>query len=318
MRDGALRAMVTGAVLWSGVALADAAQDRIHAEMVEALKAYAVAKMGLHEEGFAAWMALAEKGNAQGILNVAAMLMEGRGTARDPAAAVDWLRRGAMQGDPLSLHGLAQAHRDGAGVAADPAEADRLLRLAAEAGAVAAQREHGLTLAAAGDAAGAARWLRRAADGGDPEARAALAAMPGAAPAGDLDPRDRRRIAELLAELDAAANARDAQALVAPIGPDAPILVRLPGDAAARAYDRAAYEALWAETFAAADRYRFIRAFHDAVAMPGGAVVTSSIRETLGRAGEPRLLSVTERLEIALDGPAPAIRAVALDATADD
>ena len=54
-----------------------AGQARIHTEMVEALEAYAYQKMGQHEQAFIKWMVLAEKGNAQGILNVANAYQDG-------------------------------------------------------------------------------------------------------------------------------------------------------------------------------------------------------------------------------------------------
>jgi hypothetical protein len=302
-------------------ARADAAQDAIHAEMVEALNAYAVYKMGRYGEAYAAWLALAEKGNAQGILNVAAMLEAGQGVARDPEAAVGWWRRGAELDDALSIHSLSRAYRDGAGVAADAAEADRLLERAASSGSVAAQRELGRARLAAADRDGARLWLRRAADAGDPAARADLDALDGsaqAAEAGALPEADRRRVAAFLRDLDDAANARDEGWLTGAIAADAAIDVRLPGQPEALRLSRADYAALWRATFAQAGRYRFTRAWFDVAAAPGGAIVESRIRETFAEAGGPRVLLLSERLDLALPGGEPVIRALRLEVTAPD
>jgi hypothetical protein len=292
----------------------DAAQDRARSEMVEALNAYAVAKTGRHAEAYALWAALAEKGNPSGILNAADMLMAGRGVARDPAAAAAWWAKGAAMGDGASLHSLSRAHREGVGAPLDAAEADRLLALAAEAGAAGAQRERGERLLEAGDAEAARSWLRRAADGGDPAARDRLAALgEGPAPAGALPEDDRRRLAAFLRDLDDAANARDADALTAAIAPDAAVFVTPPGEDAPRRMTREEYAGLWRATFAQADRYRFARAWFDVVATEGGARIDSRIRETLGGGGAPpRTLAGTETLEVAFGPAGPVIRAVSL------
>jgi TPR repeat protein len=302
-------------------ARADAAQDAIRAEMVEALNAYAVYKMGRYEEAYAAWLALAEKGNAQGILNVAAMLEAGKGVARDPQAAAAWWRRGAELDDALSIHSLSRAYREGVGVPVDPAEADILLERAAGAGAVAAQRELGQARLAAGDAEGARLWLRRASDAGDAAAQAALARLDGAAPApqaGALPEAARRRVAAFLRDLDDAANARDEGWLTGAIAADAPIDVLLPGQTQALRMSRADYAELWRATFAQAGRYRFTRAWFDVASAPGGAMVDSRIRETFADGEGARVLLLAERLELALAGDEPVIRSVRLEVTAPD
>lgn len=307
--------------LAAGGARADAALDAIHAEMVEALKAYAVYKMGQYEEAYAAWLALAEKGNTQGILNVANMLEAGKGVPRDPAAAVAWWRRGAELDDSLSIHSLSRAYREGLGVPADQAEADRLLERAAASGAVAAQRELGQARLAAADPDGARLWLRRAADAGDPAAQEALAALGGAAPAphaGALPEADRRRIADFLRDLDDAANARDEGWLTGAIAADAPIDVLLPGQTQALRMSRADYAGLWRATFAEGGRYRFTRAWFDVAAAPDGATVDSRIRETFSHQDGARVLLLSERLDLALAGGEPVIRALRLEVTAPD
>jgi len=64
--------------LWFAL-IPQALADKRSREAVEALEAYAVYKMAMYDEAYARFMALAEKGNQQGMLNVAGMLAAGLG-----------------------------------------------------------------------------------------------------------------------------------------------------------------------------------------------------------------------------------------------
>lgn len=77
----------------------------------------------------------AASGNAEGAYRLGVLYATGEGVERDPAAAVDWMRR-AVEGAywPAAVV-LARAYLEGGlGLAVDRAEAERLLRQAADAG----------------------------------------------------------------------------------------------------------------------------------------------------------------------------------------
>ena len=86
--------------LWFAL-IPQALADKRSREAVEALEAYAVYKMAMYDEAYVRFMALAEKGNQQGMLNVAGMLTAGLGVAKNLDAAFGWYRKSAQQG--LSL-----------------------------------------------------------------------------------------------------------------------------------------------------------------------------------------------------------------------
>lgn len=71
-----------------------------------------------------------DAGFVSAIMAYGDILREGRGVARDDAAAVAQYRRAAEMGNPLAQMRLAAALIAGRGVTADEAEAERLLRLA--------------------------------------------------------------------------------------------------------------------------------------------------------------------------------------------
>ena len=129
---------------------------------------------GDHAAALAAWLPLAEDGDAAAQYGVGVLLERGLGTPEDPAAAAAWYRRAAVQGVeaaqvnlglmlvqgrgvpvddaeavawfrraadhdiPEGLANLGQMHRLGRGVPRDPAQAYALLRKAALLGNVTA------------------------------------------------------------------------------------------------------------------------------------------------------------------------------------
>lgn len=271
----------------------------MHVEMVETLEAYAVYKMGRYEEAFRAWRALAEKGNAQGILNVANMYLAGEGTTKDPKKAVEWYRKGAEQGDPHCLLNLSRAYETGVGVSADMKEAERYLQLAAGAGSTEAQVRVAKRLIEAGETHRARSWLDRAADKGDQGAIALLARLdPSPTVERTSVPTDkRRRIEALLDDMNAAANARDPEWLTKGVSEDADIKVKLPGQPEFHKLSKSGYRDLWDLTFRETERYRFARTDYKIVRSRYGATVHSRIREYLTTKSKSSELLIEETLE---------------------
>lgn len=295
---------------------ARADQNLVHREMIETLDAYVVHKMGRHEEAFGKWLALAEKGNAQGILNVGNMLMAGEGVARDEEQAVAWYRKGADQGDPHCLFQLAEAQARGVGMTADPARARALYEEAAGAGSVPAQVWLGQRLLEDKKVNEARIWLSRAADGGDQSALAALATLdPRERAANDVavTPETDHRLRQLLSELDAAANARDTEWFTRAIAQSAKIRVKLPGQPSFREFNKGEYSELWRSTFARTQRYRLARTSFEIISATSGPVVKSQIVEYLTADGETTVLRLREVLSMAPATSPPSIVAIELE-----
>ncbi len=114
--------------------------------------------------------AQAERGDAVAQYDYASRLAEGRGLARDPAAAVAWFEKAAAQGQPQAEYRLGVIYEKGLGVARDSARARANYQKAAAQGHVRAM--HNLAVIEAEgvdgkpDYASAAQWFRRAADYG--------------------------------------------------------------------------------------------------------------------------------------------------------
>lgn len=83
-------------------------RDNAAIQAVEALEAYAVYKMGMYDAARQRWEALAAKGNATAMVNLAAMADQGQGGPRDEAAAEMWLRKAADLGDARAVEELAR------------------------------------------------------------------------------------------------------------------------------------------------------------------------------------------------------------------
>ncbi len=281
-----------------------AEREQVHVEMIETLEAYAVYKMGRYEEAFKAWLALAEKANAQGILNVANMYQAGEGVEKDLSKALYWYRKGAEQGDPHCLLNLAKSYENGLGVEADEEMAQRFFEKAAGAGSAEAQVRTARRLMAGGESDEARMWLERAAAKGDQDALGLMAQLkPSAQIASQpIDPEAKRRVTDLIADMDAAANARDAGWLTQAISSDADIKVRLPGQPEFRTLSRNEYRQLWELTFRRTERYRFSRSTFQLSRDAGGLVLESSIREYLtSNDARTEELRLHETLRLKLD-----------------
>lgn len=106
-------------------------QRRIAKEMVQVLEAYAVYKMGRYDQAYERYLALAENGNIQGMLNLAGMYGDGKGTPKDQGKALEWYRKAADQGNGTAMYEVARAFDQGIGVESNPAKAEAWYRRAA-------------------------------------------------------------------------------------------------------------------------------------------------------------------------------------------
>lgn len=283
-------------------AWAQSDQDVVHKELIEVTEAYVVYKMGDHDKAFGLWMALAVKGNRQGMLNIGNMYDAGQSVPQDFAKALEWYRKAAEFGEPIGMFAVAQAYDKGRGVAANPAEAARHYRMAAEGGYGEAQVWLAEKLIADGKMGEAHGWLEKAAAKGESRAIALLKATP-EAPMSDyeVDAATGDRARRLLADLDDATNRKDTAGMLRPIAPDAVITIDLAsgGRRERRAITRPDYEALWRETFAQALRYRFSRVSTKIVKRDAHTVeVESRIRETLGSEDKARTIELVETLTL--------------------
>jgi uncharacterized protein len=109
-------------------------QDRVTGNMIRALNAYAVYKMGQYESAFGQYLELAEEGSRQGMVNVANMYAQGQGVEKSQEKAFHWYVRAAESGDSISMVEVARAYDRGVGTGVDRHEAMHWYRKAAQAG----------------------------------------------------------------------------------------------------------------------------------------------------------------------------------------
>jgi localization factor PodJL len=113
---------------------------------------------------------LAQNGQAAAQHEMGTRLLEGRNMPRDPAQALDWLRKSAEQNYAPAQYRLGTLFEKGIGVNADSKDAALWYGRAAEAGHVRAMHNLGVLLAdgidGKPDYAGAARLFRKAAEHG--------------------------------------------------------------------------------------------------------------------------------------------------------
>lgn len=94
-------------------------QAQVARNMIKTLEAYAVYKMGQYDLAFERYLELAEKGNRQGMMNVANMYAEGKGVPQNDGKAFQWYLRLAETGDRIGMEAAAAAYRSGQGVEMD-------------------------------------------------------------------------------------------------------------------------------------------------------------------------------------------------------
>ena len=94
------------------------------------------------------WQPLAEKGDANAQYLVGNLYADGKGVARDDAAAFKWFRLAADQGNAAAQYNVAVSYAAGVGVPKSDVEAARWFRRAADQGMPVAQLNLGLMHAA--------------------------------------------------------------------------------------------------------------------------------------------------------------------------
>ncbi|WP_434361218.1 sel1 repeat family protein [Parasalinivibrio latis] len=274
----------------------------VHEEMIEALEAYADFKMGNHQEAFTAWKKLAEKGNAQGILNTAHMYLAGEGTQASCSKALKWYRRGVELGDPMAMYSLGQLYTNGEFVDEDKETGIAYFREAGAAGLIEAQQWLSEYYLSNDDHAEATYWLQRAADNGDYEASLKLKGISDSGnPTTEINGPFRLAVHNWLKTLDDAANHRDATTLTGNILPDATIKIRMPGQQVYQTLSRKELYTLWANVFSSAYRYRFTRTDYQVLPMLSGMKIKSTIRENILSDGTVRILKMEETMRARLN-----------------
>lgn len=265
--------------------LPQAAADKSSREAVEALEAYAVYKMAMYDEAFVRFMALAEKGNQQGMLNVAGMLVAGLGVPRDLGEAFDWYRKSAQGGSAIGMFYLAQAFQHGHGTESDSAAARLWYQSASEAGSHDAQLAFARLLLDDSQTQQAIDWLQPWAASGNSGAAELLAVIGGAeVGGGEVNALDRVLITRAWNSIDRSARAGNAHGVVYFLDHRASIQVRLPGLPSWTQLPKDDLRALWQRNFDSLDQYRFSRGNLQIEALAGTSKryrVSSTIDEVL-------------------------------------
>jgi uncharacterized protein len=152
-------------------------QDRVTGNMIRALNAYAVYKMGQYESAFGQYLELAEEGSRQGMVNVANMYAQGQGVEKSQEKAFQWYVRAAESGDSISMVEVARAYDRGVGTGVDRLQARRWYRKAAQAGNNDARWTLGKRLYNEGRSAEGLCLIQAAKEEGQPSAQQFLSAL---------------------------------------------------------------------------------------------------------------------------------------------
>lgn len=291
-------------------------QSRIAREMVQVLEAYAVYKMGEYEEAYSRYLALAEAGNRQGMLNVANMQAAGLAVAQSHGQALHWYQRAADSGDAIGMYEVGRAHELGLGTAVDAARAEHWYQRAAEQGNSTAQWLLGKRLYERGEHLPALNWIRAAARQGDePAAIAFLASLEGRSEGGSQPSADEREavLATLMA-IDRAAQRQDAQALVAALDAQADIQVRLPDSPHWQRLSKAELAALWQASFDYPGDYSYARSATELLAADGRILAFTTLHERIGAGGAaPRELQIEQQAQLRISTGHAVIERLRLD-----
>lgn len=277
-------------------------QMRIAREMIQVLDAYAVYKMGQFDEAFTRYLALAQAGNRQGMLNIGNMYAAGLSVDTNPAEALLWYQRAADAGDPIGQFEVARAYEQGLGTPADAHQADYWYQVAAENGNTDAQWLLGKRLFEQNSRLDGLIWIRTAARAGDhPSARLFLAELDGTQATAAPDQPQRDAITAHLKQVDKAASAQDALGVIAQVDARARIRVRLPNQEAWKTLTRDELQGLWQATFDQVDEYRQVRSTPDFLLADDRILVFSQITETLTGGSMTRTLLIDERATYRID-----------------
>jgi len=234
--------------------------DKSAREAVEALEAYAVYKMAMYEDAFSRFMALANKGNHQGMLNVAGMLAAGQGTAQDLHAAFNCYHKSASAGSAIGMFYVAEAYQHGRGVAQDSTSARQWYLKASNNGSQDAQIAHARLLLDSADTQQAVDWLKQW-SGSNSGAAQLLATIDGTAntTTTDIAPLDRILITSAWESIDRSAQAGNAPGVVYFLHRDTQVRLRLPNLPTWTILSRDELRALWQRNFDLSGQYRFSR-----------------------------------------------------------
>lgn len=275
------------------------ARDQAAREAVEALEAYAVYKMAQYDEAFRRFQALANKGNVQGMLNLANMLQAGLGTGRDAEAALEWYRRAADKGSAIGMFYTGLAYLDGQGIAVDTVKAELWMTRAAEAGSGAAQLQLGKMFLARGDTTTARIWITMAANSGEAAAQALLRALDSNQFESDeVAIADQVLIKSAWAAIDRAAVLRNAPGTIHYLAHDARVRLRLPESVHWIELDRVGYRQFWQQSFDRADNIQLSR-INPTFSFKVDAIIASAqLLETLLIDGIEQNLTLFERAKI--------------------
>ena len=291
-------------------------QSRIAREMVQVLEAYAVYKMGEYAEAYDRYLALAEAGNRQGMLNVANMHAAGLAVAQSHSQALHWYQRAADSGDAIGMYEVGRAHELGLGTAVDAAQAEHWYRRAAERDNSTAQWLLGKRLYERGDQLPGLNWIRAAARQGDePAAITFLANLEGRAEGGSQPSADEREaVLATLTAIDQAAQRQDAQAVVAALDADADIQVRLPDSPHWQRLNKAELAALWQASFDRAEDYSYARGATELLAADGRILAFATLRERFGAVGAAaRELQIEQQAQLRISAGHAVIERLRLD-----
>jgi len=127
-----------------------------------------------YDKAFALFTDSAQRENANAMVNLGIMAMQGKGCARDIAAAKTWFEKAAVHGSMHAMMSLAQIHEKGLDGSPDAAKALEYYQKAADSGHVDAQLKSGMLLRDKGAHAEAMRYLITAAHNNNEQAQALI------------------------------------------------------------------------------------------------------------------------------------------------
>ena len=242
------------------------ASDRVVGEAVEALEAYAVYKMAQYELAFERFYSLAERGNVQGMLNVANMLQAGLGVDKDPVGALRWYEAAAKRGDATGMYYLGQAYERGTGTEVDLNHAGKWFRSASMAGMSDGSLALGRLRLRQGDETAGLKWIRKAADAGNRAAIDYLSFLTLSANESSQEARstsvsslDQAAVHAAFQAIDRAARSKNAAGVVYYLHHDAEVRIRLPQTPTWTSLEKKELKRWWQKTFDQSSDYDFVR-----------------------------------------------------------
>jgi len=123
------------------------------------------------KEAYDLFVDSAGKENANAMVNLGVMAMQGKGCSRDIETAKEWFAKAAGKGNMHAMMSLAQIHEKGLDGTPDASEALTWYKAAADNGHVDAQLKTGMLLREKGDRAEAMRYLITAAHNNNAQAQ---------------------------------------------------------------------------------------------------------------------------------------------------